>query len=153
MNEAQNKWLEHYIDSGSAVKAVEHAYPGVSEVNRASKASKLKNTLAEEIDQHGRDQYKKEVPLMLNVIKELALNGKQEAVKLKAADTWLSRAGHDAVQVIEVKKTVTHEQLITRLSIAAQGIDPKLLAGVLPDNLIEQLKPKEVIEHGKQKQH
>ena len=58
MNEAQTEWLEHYIDSGSAVKAVEHAYPGVSEVNRASKASKLKNTLAEEIDQHGREQYK-----------------------------------------------------------------------------------------------
>ena len=76
---------------------------------------------------------------MVNVIKDLALNGKQEAIKLKAADTWLSRAGHDAAQVVEVKETATHEQLLERLKIATQGIDKSLLADALPTELLTQL--------------
>ena len=147
MNEQQAEWLEAYINSGDAVKAVSIAYPDVSIKNRPSKASHLKNTLANEIDQHGREQYKKEVPLMLNVIKMIALDCEQPAVKLKAADTWLSRAGHDAVQVLEIKETATHEQLIERLKIASTGIDPALLASALPKELLDQLNPKEAAKN------
>jgi len=152
MNKQQAEWLESYIDSGDAVKAVEIAYPDVAVHNRSSKASHLKNTLANEIDQHGREQYKKEVPLMLNVIKKIALDCEQPAVKLKAADTWLSRAGHDAAQVLEVKETQTHDQILERLKIATQGINPELLAGVLPKELTNLLmnQPKDQ-DHGETK--
>ena len=146
MNKQQEEWLEAYIDSGSAVKAVAIAYPDVSKVNRASKASHLKNTLANEIDKHGREQYKKEVPMMLNVIKQIALECEQPAVKLKAADTWLSRAGHDAIQVLEIKETATHEQLLERLKIAATGISPELLNQVLGAPLAATLNTKETQE-------
>lgn len=153
MNEQQAKWLESYIDSGDAIKAVSIAYPDVKKENRASKASHLKSNLINEIDNHGRAQYKKDVPMMLNVIKEIALNGEQEAVRIKAANTWLSRAGHDAAQVIEVKKTVTHEDLLQRLQIAATGIDPELLKSVLPGNLIKDITPKEAIKNEPETQH
>lgn len=139
MNEKQKAWLEAYIESGDAVKAVEMVYTDVQPQSRATKASHLKARLADEIDKHGREQYKKEVPLMMNVIKELALNAKQDAVRLKSADTWLSRAGHDAALQVEVKETATHEQLLERLKIATTGIDPKLLAGVLPPELTNLL--------------
>lgn len=143
MNEQQAKWLDYYIESGDARKATQQVYTDVKGQSIATKTSYLKATLAAEIDNHAREKYKKETPLMLNVIKDLALNAKQDAVKLKAADTWLSRAGHDAAQVIEVKKTVTHEQLLDRLKIAATGIDPTLLAGILPNNIIKDITPKE----------
>lgn len=136
MNKQQTEWLEYYIDSGDAVKAVEAVYVDVSEQNRASKASHLKQTLVNEIDQHGREQYKREVPLMLNVIKTIALDCDQPAVKLKAASEWLSRAGHDAIQVIEVKQNATHEELLERFKIAATGMSKEQLKGLLPDNLI-----------------
>jgi len=145
MNKQQAEWLEAYIDSGDANKAVKLVYPDVSEKNRSSKASHLKNTLANEIDSHGREQYKKEVPLMLNVIKKIALECEQPAVKLKAADTWLSRAGHDAVQVVELKETATHEQLLERLKIAMTGLPQELINTVLPDSLVNALN-KEAIK-------
>jgi hypothetical protein len=139
MNEKQKEWLEAYIESGNARKATELVYTDVKGASIATKTSYLKSTLAQEIDNHAREQYKKETPLMLNVIKEIALNCEQPAVKLKAADTWLSRAGHDAAQVLEVKETQTHEQLLERLKIATQGINPELLAGVLPKELTNLL--------------
>ena len=143
MNEAQKAWLDEYVETGDAVKAVELAYPNVKESGRSAKAGYLKSCLTSEIDKATRERYLKDAPLMVETIKNLALNAKQDAVKLKAADTWLSRAGHDAAQVLEVKETATHEQLLERLKIATQGIDPKLLAGVLPDELTNQLKGKD----------
>lgn len=140
MNKQQAEWLEEYINSGDAVKAVSMVYTDVSKKNQASKASHLKNTLAAEIDQHGREQYKKEVPLMLNVIKTIALDSQQDAVKLKAASEWLSRAGHDAVQVVELKETATHEQLLERLKIAMAGVPEDLINTVLPSHLVNELK-------------
>ena len=141
MNEKHKAWVEFYIESGDARKATAAIYPDVQGKSIATKTRFLKSTLANEIDNHARGQYKKEAPLMMNVIKDIALNGEQEAVRIKAANTWLSRAGHDAAQVIEVKKTVTHEQLLDRLKIAATGIDPQLLASVLPGNLIKDITP------------
>ena len=139
MNDKHKEWLEAYIESGDARKATKMVYTDVKGASIATKTSYLKNTLAQEIDNHAREQYKKETPLMLNVIKDIALNCEQPAVKLKAADTWLSRAGHDAVQVLEIKETATHEQLIERLKIASTGIDPALLASALPKELLDQL--------------
>ena len=139
MNKQQSEWLEAYIESGDARKATMLIYTDVKGPSIATKTSYLKSTLAQEIDNHAREQYKKETPLMLNVIKEIALNCEQPAVKLKAADTWLSRAGHDAVQVLEVQQTQTHSQLLERLKLATQGIDPSLLANALPKELLSQL--------------
>jgi len=143
MNKQQSEWLEAYIESGDARKATMLIYTDVKGPSIATKTSYLKSTLAQEIDNHAREQYKKETPLMLNVIKEIALNCEQPAVKLKAADTWLSRAGHDATQVLEIKETATHEQLLERLKIATQGINPALLANALPKELLTQLTDKD----------
>lgn len=140
MNEARKHWLQVYVESGDAHKATKTAYPDLKGQSIYSKTGTLKAELSEDIDKASRDLYGKEAPLMMNVIKNIAINGKQEAVKLKAADTWLSRAGHDAAQVLEVKETATHEQLLQRLKIATQGIDKSLLVAALPEELLNQLE-------------
>lgn len=140
MNSAQKLWFDTFIRTGDDIRAVEVAYPSVAKANRSSKAGYLKSKFAQEIDKASRKLYVQEAPKMMSVIKDLALNSEQPAVKLKAADTWLSRAGHDAAQVVEVKDTQTHEQLLERLKIATQGIDPSLLAAVLPNELKRQLE-------------
>ena len=153
MNKAQAEWLEYFLESGDDIRAVEIAYPDVAKVNRSSKASKLRARFAEEIDQASRKLYGQLAPKMMNVIKKLALDDTgavRPSEKLKAADTWLSRAGHDAAQVVEVKETATHEQLLQRLKIATQGIDPTLLAAALPEDLLTQLN-KEGNEDGNTK--
>ena len=152
MNKQQTEWLEAYIDSGDARKATKLIYTDVKESGIAAKTGYLKTTLANEIDNHAREQYKKETPLMLNVIKEIALNCEQPAVKLKAADTWLSRAGHDAVQVVELKETATHEQLLERLKIAMTGLPQELINTVLPNILINELKGKDDAKQCKESQ-
>lgn len=140
MNDKQKAWLEAYIDSGDARKATKLVYTDVQGKSIATKTSFLKQTLADEIDNHARAQYKKEAPLMLSIIKDLALNAKQDAVRLKSADTWLSRAGHDAAQVLEVKETATHEELLNRLKIISQGLPQDILDNVLGTQLTQQLK-------------
>lgn len=142
MNDKHKEWLEVYIESGDARKATTTVYTEVQGNSIATKTSYLKSTLAQEIDNHAREQYKKETPLMLNVIKEIALNCEQPAVKLKAADTWLSRAGHDAALVVETKNA-TQEELLQRLKIAATGIDPILLEQVLGKSLSNTISPME----------
>jgi hypothetical protein len=143
MNENRKKWLEAYIESGDAVKAVEMAYPEVSVKNRSSKASHLKSELAQEIDNHGRENYKKEVPLMMNVIKELALNSEQDAVKLKAANSWLSRAGHDAALVIKDETPKSYDELLRNVQIALTGFDEDTINQLIPAELVSQLRGKD----------
>ena len=136
MNDQHKAWLELYIESGDARKATKAIYKDVQGKSIATKTSYLKSTLANEIDEHAREQYKKETPLMMNVIKDLALNGKQEAVRGKMADLWLSRAGHDAAQVIQLEDNATHEQLVERLKIAMSTLPKDLVSSVLPPELI-----------------
>ena len=140
MNKEQTEWLEVYLSTGDDIRAVEVAYPNVAKKNRSAKVGALKTALALEIDKRSREQYIKEAPKMLKTIMNIALNCEQPAVKLKAADTWLSRAGHDAAQVVEIKETATHEQLLERLKIAMTGLPQELINTVLPANLVNELK-------------
>lgn len=142
-------WIDYYVRCGDAVEAVGLAYPHIQPQSRATKASYLKNLLALDINNAAHAQYGKEAPMMMSVIKDLALNASQDAVRLKSADTWLSRAGHDAALVVETKETATHEELIKRLAIVAQGLPKEILEQVLGVNLTQQItQPKEETTHG-----
>ena len=142
MNDKQKAWLDKYIECGDAVKAVELVYTDIQRQSRATKASYLKNTLADEINKRALSMYAPESVVFMNEIKRIALNSKQDAVRLKACSEWLSRTpGHNqAIEVKDVTEEATHEQLLERLKIATQGIDPKLLAGVLPKELLTHLE-------------
>lgn len=143
MNEKQALWVEAYIESGDAIKATKLVYTDVQEQSVATKTSYLKSTLANEIDNHAREQYKLDAPLMMSIIKDIAINSKQDSMRHKSADTWLSRAGHDAAIVTEHKETVTHEILIDRLKIAMTGLPKELISQVLPKELLNQMESKD----------
>ena len=140
MNKNEQEWLDYYIESGDAVKAVAIAYPDVSEASRPSKASQLKARLAMEVHQASIEQYGKEAPFMMNVLRDLAKGAKQEAVKLKAASEWLTRAKHDAPLQVEVTDKKTYEQLQNQLSELIQTIgDNELKALGLERKALETL--------------
>lgn len=143
MNKQQQKWFNYFLESGDSVKAVEVAYPDVSKANRSSKACNLRKRFALEIDKASRETYGQHAPTMLNVIKTIALDCDQPAVKLKAASEWLTRAGHDAAQVVELKETATHEQLLERLKIAMTGLPQEVINAALPKELLNQLSTEE----------
>lgn len=140
MNEAQEEWLNYYIDSGDDIRAVEVAYPNVAEENRSSKASKLRAALSSEIDRLSRKRYTDLAPKMINVIKDIALNTSGKArpsEQLKAASEFLSRAGHDQAQVLEIKEPQTHKQLQDKLAVLTANLPKEELAKL---GLIEQPK-------------
>ena len=146
MNEQMQSWLTCFIDTGNGVSCVSEHYPDVKEQYRSSKAAQLKRKLSNEIISGTRQVIAANAPTMLNVLKQIALNQLEEDVRpserLKAASEWLSRSGLDSAIVIETQ-TATHSQLLERLKIATQGIDPSLLANALPENLLAQLKDKD----------
>lgn len=124
-------WLEEYLATGNAKEAVRRFYPDVAEKNVAVKASHLKTRYQEEIDKRLREGYKKDAPEAVRIIKNLMTEGKQEAVKLKAAQDWLSRAGHDAALVIEDKSPKSYAELLEVARTAFASIEPDVLAQML----------------------
>lgn len=152
MNKQQKEWFDYYLASGDDKRAVEIAYPDVDKANRASKASHLRARFATEIDQESRKLYGQLAPTMLNVIKTIALEGKQEAVRMKAASEWLSRAGHDAAQVLEIKEKQTHQQLQDKLKVLAANLPKEELEKLLSPQVAAELT-KEEKDIGQQTQH
>lgn len=119
MTKGEEIWLEDYLEHGDGQKAVALAFPECSEASRPSRSSHLKTKLANEIDQRLLAGYRKDAPQAVRIIKDLMQNAMQEAVKLKAAQDWLSRAGHDAAFKVEhSQKEETHEELQARLKSA-----------------------------------
>lgn len=149
MNDAQKLWFDTFLETGDDKRAVEVAYPNVAEVNRASKAGHLRTRFAAEIDKASREQYAQFAPLMLKTIKDLAINSQQDAVKLKAADTWLSRAGHDAALVIKDETPKSYDELLRNVQIALTGFDEDTISKLLPPELIQQLGAKDAQEETK----
>ena len=138
---ASDLWLDEYLETGDAIKAVEHHFPDAAESSRAVRASQLKTRHAERIDSRLREAYKKDAPQMVKISKDLAVNAKQDAVKLKAAQDWLSRAGHDAALVIE-EKPMDYETLKENLKIAMQGFEAELLKEFITPEVLETLRPR-----------
>lgn len=120
MTKGEEIWLEHYLESGQAKDAVKVAFPDCkTDGSVIARASQLKTKLANEIDSRLMSAYKKDAPQMVRILKDLATNAQQEAVKLKAVMDWLSRAGHDAAFKVEhSQKEETHEELQARLKSA-----------------------------------
>ena len=147
--EQSKEWLKCYINTGNAKECVKVNYPDVAEENRASKASRLKRQHQAAIVNELQHKLAQDAPQIVNVLKDIALNTSGDvrpSEQLKAASEWLQRCLPNQPQVIEVKKTVTHAQLLIDANRLMKAIEPKLLT-----NLIEQ--PKEAIEHGKQSKH
>lgn len=120
MTKGEEIWLEHYLESGQAQDAVKVAFPDCKTPGSVvARASQLKTKLANEIDSRLMASYKKDAPQAVRIVKDLMCNAAQEAVKLKAAQDWLSRAGHDAAFKVEhSQKEETHEELQARLKSA-----------------------------------
>lgn len=155
MNEKQSNWLKCYVDSGNGRQCVAEHYPDVSTENQASKASQLKRKLQSDIVNSLQGKLATDAPKMLNVLKDIGLNTSgavRPSEQLKAASEWLSRAGLDAAQVVEIKDTATHEQLLERLKLAMTGLPEDLISQVLPPHLIKQMDKDNEKQHS-QKTH
>ena len=126
MTEKEEIWLEQYLETGQAKEAVKVAFPDCkTEGSITARASQLKTKLANEIDSRLMASYKKDAPQAVRIVRDLMNNAQQEAVKLKAAQDWLSRAGHDAAFKVEhSEKPASHEELKQRLLSAMSELEP-----------------------------
>ena len=125
MTEGEKVWFELYLEHGDGQKAVAVAFPDCGETSRPSRSSQLKTKFADEIDTALMASYKKDSPLAVKIIRDLMQNATQEAVKLKACQDWLSRAGHDAAFKVEhSEKPASHEELKQRLLSAMSELEP-----------------------------
>ena len=126
MTEKEQKWLEYYLESGQAQDAVKYAFPDCKTSSSiVTRASQLKTKLANEIDSRLMSGYKMGAPQAVRIIRDLMTSATQEAVKLKAAQDWLSRAGHDAAFKVEhSEKPASHEELKQRLLSAMSELEP-----------------------------
>lgn len=126
MTKGEEIWLEQYLETGQAKEAVKVAFPDcVTPGSITARASQLKTKLAIEIDSRLMAAYKKDAPQAVRIVRDLMNNAQQEAVKLKAAQDWLSRAGHDAAFKVEhTEKPMTHEELKQRFVSAMSELEP-----------------------------
>jgi len=123
--ESHQKWLELVTSGTDPQSATKQAFNVKTLDSIRTKTSQLKRRYADEIYQAVSSELKYLAPSVLNIIKDIALTGQQESVKLKACQDILSRAGYDATQTIEVKDS-TPEQVQAKIQALLHD-DPEAL--------------------------
>lgn len=121
-------FLEYYVESGDHKQAWLDA--GYSPSNIATAMGKIRDNwrLVEKLI---RNRIGSHVPFALNGVVELAMNAKQESVRLKALQDILFRAGYDAALQIETSEKVSDldnaelENELTRLLARANNAAAK----------------------------
>lgn len=98
----EEQWLEAYINLGNATKACESI--GVTE-NPAQRGSEFKRRLMPFIEANMKKMIGKCAPAALMTVFEIAQDCPDPAVRLKAAQDLLDRAGH--------KQAVQHEIMVS----------------------------------------
>lgn len=98
LNEKKKAFLDGFIETGSATKAARAA--GYN--NPAQRGMQLRDELADEIRKRVHRRIDALAPMCLGVLVEIASDPEsQQAVRVKAVESLLSRAGYDATQKIE----------------------------------------------------
>ncbi len=129
-SEKDTEWLQLVIGGTDPISATKAVFDCTKTSTISSKTSQLKLRYADDIHKSVMDNLVYFAPHALNTIKEIAENATQDAVKLKACQDLLSRAGYDATQVHEIKTPLTPEQLQGRINAIIEK-DPLALTNLL----------------------
>lgn len=137
-SEAEQNWLDDYIEYGNAKRAVQQWFPD----NKAptTRAAQLKQKFSQEIENRVRAGFAQDAPQAASIIRHLARNAEQPAVKLKAAQDVLSRGGYNPVaESRELTEKPTEAELKERLRLALTGIDPATLKEILGTDTLQTI--------------
>jgi len=137
LNEKQSQFVLEFVRTGSARQAAETAGYAHASVY----GPKLKRELATHIERAIRETISDSAAGCVHVLQSIAYDEKaQQAVRVKAAESLLSRAGYDAVQKVEqtnVDSNVTDKDLQQQLSAIMGRMNSKTLpAGMIKSNEI-----------------
>ena len=83
---------------------------------------------------------------MMNRLKHLALKAESEAVSAKCCADWLSRAGHDAAHVIEIKDQRTEQELLDKLAQQLDKLDKETISK-LPSHILDKVNHLQETKH------
>ncbi len=113
------EWLDKVITGTDPKSATEQIFNCTNNDSLTTKVGQLKRQFSDEIHTYLTNDMRYAAPSAFNMIKVIANNTNVKdvpaAVRLKACQDILSRAGFDPAQVHEIKTPLTKEQLQGKL--------------------------------------
>lgn len=134
------EWLDLYLETGKATESAKVVFPNHQDSVR--RGAQLKIILRDEIVKRTQQAYLGDVPMAKNNIKELANHATQEAVRLKANQDILSRAGLDAAFKVETKEAGSYEDLLKAAREAVKDMDPELTKQLFSTEILNEIEVK-----------